>query len=265
MAANRRKKAPARRPASYERHNLRPLALRHLKDEAYDVLKAAITSLALPPGAPCMEAEMAAQLGISKTPVRHALARLENEGLVTTIPFKGTFVRGVSLEDVNEIFDIRRGLESLAVRIWVERVPASEINELKRIIERTEAAASREGFDAAMASIREFHDVLIARTGNERLVAIFGMLDDQLLRVRNICGHIPGRIEQSCVEHRAVIAALEARDAGAAEEETQRHLDSLFHSYSDRAGEVMPAMGAGWLAPRLSPPGVARDSDGGSV
>lgn len=230
---------------------LRKLLQRHLKDEAYEVLKSAITSLALPPGQPCMESELAAALGISKTPVRHALARLEREGLVVTVPFKGTFVRDVTVDDVREILEVRGGLEPLAVRLWIERVPREEMGRLREIIDSAERLAHAGAFEAAMNAIRDFHEVLIGRVGNQRLTAIFTTLEDQLVRIRNICGHIPGRIEQSCREHRETVEAIEARDVARAQRACLNHLTSLLASYTERANQVIEGLAEPWQPPRL--------------
>src|SRR4051794_1573230 len=86
---------------------LQPIRSNHLKDQAYLRLKDAIVSLQIPPGTPLVEARLAEQLGISKTPIRHALIRLEQEGFVHTVPFKGTFVHYVTADDMRELFELR--------------------------------------------------------------------------------------------------------------------------------------------------------------
>lgn len=234
-----------RKPTSRE---LGKLSQRYLKQDAYEAIKHAITNMELKPGEPCTESTIAAQLGISKTPVRHALDRLDSEGLVVTIPYKGTFVRPVSVDDVREVLEVRQGLEALAARLWIERVPPERIGELRALIVRAQESDERGDVDDATDAIRAFHDTLIYRCGNKRLQAIFAGFEGQMARIRNICGHIPGRINESCHQHRRITDAIDAKDAFAADEACRIHLSTLLEAYSRRATEVLAALPATAIA-----------------
>lgn len=220
---------------SERRPGLGKLSQRYLKDDAYTAIKSAITSMTLKPGDACMESAIASELGISKTPVRSALDRLDAEGLVETIPFKGTYVRPVSVRDVREILEARRGLEGLAVRLWIERVPVEATRDLRALIDHAGASMQRGEVDDATEAIREFHAVLIRRAGNARLTAMYRSFSGQMARIRNITGHIAGRVDASGREHLGIVEAIEAADVAAAEAACHTHLQGLMEAYASQA------------------------------
>src|ERR1043165_1005282 len=109
----------------------KPLTPRQLKDQAYAVIKEAITSLRFQPGAAIAEAQLAHSLGISKTPIRMALVRLEHEGFVETRRASGTFVRRMIFEDVREIFEVRLALEQCAIARLAEAATPPQLEVLR--------------------------------------------------------------------------------------------------------------------------------------
>lgn len=207
--------------------DLPQLRNRHLKDDAYEAILDAITSLRLRPGAMVMEGRLARRLGISKTPVRNALVRLEQAGLVRTVPFRGTFVSGVTLRDVKEVFEVRASLEELAIRRAVEEASAAELHALHAVIDAGAEAFRRGELLSSFELIREFHEGVIGLSRNRRLGEIYAGLAHHLTRIRNICGHLPGRVERSVVQHRGILTAMEAGDADGAVAAMRAHLDSL--------------------------------------
>lgn len=213
--------------------NLQPIRTSHLKDEAYTRLKAAIVSVHLPPGAALIEARLAEQLGISKTPIRHALIRLEKEGFVSTVPFKGTFVLYVTSDDMRELFEVREAYERAGARLAVQRASDDELSELRGILDETRRAAHSGELEASFPLIQAFHRRFMEIARSPRLLAAYGDVDSQMERIRIIAGHIPGRVDVSVDEHSRVLAAIEARDAGAAERAVHDHLTSLLAAYLD--------------------------------
>lgn len=206
------------------------LTNRHLKDQAYRHIRDAITTLQFKPGAPVMEGKLAKSLGISKTPVRNALVRLEQEGFVQTIPFRGTFVSSLSVAQVREMFEVRDALEELAVQRLIDRATMDDVERLRRVIERG-AHPSSDELEASIDSIREFHEELVSLSGNTMLVDMYAILANHIARIRNICGHIPGRVEKSAEEHAAIVDAIARAEPAAAQVAMRRHLDSLRADY----------------------------------
>ena len=198
-----------------------------LPQKAYCAIKDAILSLQLEPGSALVENELAGQLGISKIPLREALHQLENEGLVTRIPYRGVYVSGVLLKEGAEIAAIRGALEGLAARLAVKRLTDEELEQAERILAQAEEALRKDNKDLCVAKGKEFHDFIIARCGNSQLAPILENLDNRFHRFRLLSNEIRGRTAQSLDEHRRVFLALQQRDPDAVEHAMRDHLSSV--------------------------------------
>ncbi len=198
-----------------------------LKEQAYRVIKEAILSLQLKPGEPLVEADLAHQLGISKTPVRDALFELEKEGLVTKVLFKGTYVSPLKHEDLVHIFDVRAVLEGLAASLAAENFTADDLLKAEEIIKAQCAAITAGDYETASAMNKNFHEMITARCNNEILKPVLVNLDDKLRRYRILSSYQAGRLDKSCQEHKLVLEALKARDAALAEKHLRAHLRSV--------------------------------------
>jgi DNA-binding GntR family transcriptional regulator len=219
---------------------------RHLKDEAYRTIKSAIISLNFRPGDAVMEGWLARSLRISKTPVRNALVRLEQEGLVETRPFRGTFVAPLTVRNIREIFQVRGVLEGLAMQLILDTNPPHAAERLLTLVNEAPAQLHAGQLEASFNAIRDFHEELVRLSGNEWLIKLYATLGDHLSRIRNVCGHIPGRVEKSAAEHTAVVEALATGDPVAANINLRRHLDSLIDDYLQADGVMsLPRAEAG--------------------
>jgi DNA-binding GntR family transcriptional regulator len=200
---------------------------RKVTDWVYEELKAAIVNLRLPPGDPLREATLAGQLGVSKTPIREALTRLEREGLVETTSFKGAAVTGYSRQDLIEIYELRELLEIAAVRAAAESMPEQDRSRLGRIA--AESRKLKAGKDAAglAARLTEFDDVIFAQVRNSRIRALVENLRAHLTRIGHLTAEIPGRIEASVDEHQKIVDAIEARSPDLAEQRMSEHIRSV--------------------------------------
>lgn len=209
-----------------------------LKDHAYHRIKDAILTLQLKPGAPLVEAELAERLGISKTPVRDALLELRREGLVTKIPYSGTFVSEITTEDTREIIEIRAVLEGLAARLATPRLSESDLVHLDSLIDRELDAIDAGNIELAMQLNGEFHEIILAQVENQRLVALVENFEDQLQRFRTLSSQLKGRLRKSAEEHRRVLTALCARDADRAEELFREHLLSVLDDLTSEGIQI---------------------------
>lgn len=201
---------------------------RSLKDIAYARIKEAIVSLRLRPGQALSQSDLARQLQISETPIRDALQELEREGFVVRIPHKGTFVTPIAREDLEEIVQIISVLEGLAARLATPRLTPEDIQEADRLLTQAAAALARGDRETCSTLGRQFHQLLIQKAGNQRLVSMLGTLDDHLKRFRRISDQIGGRLEKSQEQHRRVLEAVKLGDAIAAEEAMLAHWQSVF-------------------------------------
>jgi DNA-binding GntR family transcriptional regulator len=200
---------------------------RKMTDWVTEELRKAIVELRLRPGAPLREVALAEQLGVSKTPLREAFARLEQEGLVETTSFKGAVVTGYSERDLNEIYDLRALLEGAAARSAAEGSTADMLGALRDVVAR-----SRELRDAgdltALAGLHEQFDMIVyAQVTNERIVALIENLRAHLTRIGKLTVGIPGRVEASVEEHAAIVDAIAAHDPDEAERLMRVHIVSV--------------------------------------
>ncbi len=189
-----------------------------LNNDCYQSLKAAILSLELMPGTPLIETAIAAQFGISKTPVREAIAQLAGERLVITKPGHKSFVAGLTVEGVREIYQVRLLLESGSIRQVATRLTKEDFVQLDGFIKQSALALTLDDRDAFAAASKGFHSFLIERSENQCLIDIAQQLFDQSGRMRlaiyrteeAIAHHV---FSQSGVaNHRRILSALVRRD-----------------------------------------------------
>jgi DNA-binding GntR family transcriptional regulator len=214
-----------------------------LKDQAYLAIKSAILSLALGPGEPLVESDLADQLGISKTPVRTALHELERDGLVTKVLYKGTYVAGITTRDIREVFQLRAVLEGLAARLAAPAMGDGDLAEARELLRSMEAALQTGDRQLASALGAQFHQLVRQKADNERLLLIVRNLDDHTQRFRLLSDRISGRLEKSLEQHRAVLEALELRDPELAEQRLRQHLHSVLEELSAEQAMDMQAQG----------------------
>jgi DNA-binding GntR family transcriptional regulator len=203
-----------------------------LKDKAYAAIKDAILSVRLKPGTPLVEAQLAEELGVSKTPVRAALEELEREGFVTRILFKGTYVTEVTVKDLVEIFQLRAVLEGLAARIATPLFSPAELDQIDRNLTAAEAALAAGDLPRCSELGKSLHDAIIDTADSQRLALIIRNLDDHFQRFRAISDQISGRLNKSVKEHRRTLDALRRRDAAAAEQAMHDHMHSVLQDLS---------------------------------
>ena len=202
-----------------------------LKDKVYDALKDAIASMNIysdtePPKLD--ERQLAEQLGVSRTPVREALARLEQEGFVAMIPRRGAFVVRNSKQEILEMIHVWAALESMAARMITERASDKAIVQLREMFATfTDDGEIRAHIDEYSETNIEFHQALISMCGCELIKEI---TDNLFLHMRAIRTRSMGerdRAAQSIIDHMRIIRALESRDATLAEQLVREHAMNL--------------------------------------
>ena len=195
---------------------------RSLRDQVYDRIRAAILSGELAPGAPVIEAELAATLGASRTPVREALRRLETEGMLEPRGARGTVVRELKRDEIECIFEIREALETLAARRASRRMTERDFVELERLIERMRERVDDPGEMERLDT--RFHDGILALADGVRLKRMLGDLRADILPWRFLALATPERRTATVAEHSAMLAALRARDEAQIVATTIRHI-----------------------------------------
>jgi len=218
-----------------------------LADRAYDEIRSMILNMKLLPGQTILIDELAAQLGMSRTPVREAVARLSAsmEGLVAMVPRKGIVVTIPSVEGMREIYEIIQGLEGQAVKLAIQRIDPPTLRALEESVKAQEAALERDDLDAWAQADRRFHHLLIEASKNRRLRELVQLFDGQLHRTRVATLRLRATLAESTRDHRAILDALHARDAEAAVRvhtaHRERALNELLRVLADYSDIVLRA------------------------
>jgi DNA-binding GntR family transcriptional regulator len=183
-------------------------------EKAYRALKRLILDNEIPAGAQLLEQEAALRLGMSRTPVREAMVRLQQDGMVEIRPRHGMRVLPVSLDDMREIYDMLTVLEALAARRAAERgATAEELNDLQKAVQDMDSALASDDRDAWAEADARFHASLVAASGSRRLQHAVANVIDQSSRARRLTLHLRPKPVTSNEDHRAVVEAIKARDA----------------------------------------------------
>ncbi len=191
---------------------------------AVDELRKLIFAGGLGAGTDHLESELAARLGMSRTPVREALLRLEAQGLVEVRPRKGVRISPVSPQDMAEIYDILTELESLAAANAASRgLSESDLSELAEAITDMETALDEGDRDAWAAADDIFHEELVRLGGNQRVVQIAEMMSDQVRRARIVTLYMRPAPNRSNDDHLRVLEAIRRGDAVTARYEHRQH------------------------------------------
>jgi GntR family transcriptional regulator, rspAB operon transcriptional repressor len=214
-----------------------PIAYVNLTDQVYRAIKHRIISNELEVGSRLRDEELAAQLSVSRTPVREALLRLSREGLVEIIPRSGTRVRTFTGQDIEDIFDLRIALEALAVRKAATRIERPEIERLRDMYERAEAALKKGDAKPALDFDTEMHCTILQASGNARLQQVMATINDCVALFRNIGAGTPFHRGFN-YRHREIVRALERRNPDLAARALSEHLEvakaELFRDFRRR-------------------------------
>lgn len=200
------------------------------RDRVYVTLREAVVSTELQPGRRLSENELTELLGVSRTPVREALARLREERLVVVVPQRGTFVCRIDPEAVADASFVREALECNAIRLATERVTPADVEALRENIgaqERADAADDSEAFDRLDDDL---HHRLCGLSGREVAWRLSQRARGQLDRVRRLSLPEPGYRAEMIAEHRAVLEAVAAGDPETAERVLRHHLRMVLSS-----------------------------------
>ena len=211
-----------------DKRRLAPIRLdsyQPLREVVCETLRDAVRRGVLQPGERLMEIQLAEELGVSRTPVREAIRKLEMEGYVIMMPRRGTYVADLSIRDVNEVFEIRTSLESLASGLAAERITEDELEKLQRLLVEIGAHIKNGDMESIVRTDTEFHDLLYQASRNKRLVGIISNLREQLTRFRTTSMSYPGRLKATLEEHRNIVEALAQGDEKAARKAAEHHME----------------------------------------
>jgi DNA-binding GntR family transcriptional regulator len=200
----------------------------NLRDQTYDIIKNMIILRDIEPGKKINEEQIAKEIRVSRTPIREALCRLENEGIVKIIPRRGAFVADLTETNVREILLIREVLEGLVARLASENMDEKTLEKLRKALEKVSAIPEkdRELINYTRSEV-EFHSLLLGASNNRMLKNMMEIVNAhlQIIRLRTVV--LPERALKTVNEHHQILKAIEKRDADAAEELMRKHVRSV--------------------------------------
>jgi len=204
-------------------------------DRAYATIRNMILSGELPAGTQLGEEALAEKCGVSRTPVRDALRRLESDMLVARTDTQRTFVAEWSLDDVRDAFDLRAMLEAYAARRAAERMTPDSLARLRMANTQIAQAIAqpRPDVTAFLEGNRVFHGAILEVAGSRRLVAQLGSLVEQPVVWRTAHHYGPDALHRSWSEHEELIAAFARRDGSWAQAIMSSHILRAYHAYAD--------------------------------
>jgi DNA-binding GntR family transcriptional regulator len=210
----------------------------NLNEQVYETLRQRVLRRDPGPGAKLSLHELATELGVSRSPVHHALTRLVSEGLLSVKARRGYYVTPVTPKTVVDGYNVRLALELHAAEFTVGSVEAAKLDRFRTLMVESEAAISQEDWDAANAA---FHEFQIDLAANEMLSHVYRELSVNLMMQVIRGGMLEGG-EYLAREHRAIVDAFEASDLAAAQQAIRAHIESgkgIALDAIDRSGGVL--------------------------
>ena len=204
-----------------------------LRDVVFNTLRQAILRGELKPGERLMEIQLANKLGVSRTPIREAIRKLELEGLVLMIPRKGAEVAEITEKNMRDVLEVRKALEELAVQLACEKITAEEIEEMKKAAEEFRMILKNKDItEIAEADVR-FHDIIYMATDNQKLIHLLNKLREQMYRYRVEYLKKKECYPQLLREHQAIIEAIEKSNKETASEIMGQHIENQVTAVTD--------------------------------
>jgi DNA-binding GntR family transcriptional regulator len=192
----------------------------------YRQLKDQIITGDLAPGSRLIELSIAADFGVSRTPVREALKRLAAENLVLADPARGMIVHAPDAGEIEDVFVVREALDGLAARLAAHRITPSELSRLRLIVDTMRQAIQSDRREQIVIANQRFHDVIYAAAGNAMLARVASDLRDFVRRFSTLPFASPDRVVHVLAEHEAILAALEAHSPEEAQSASNGHLEA---------------------------------------
>ena len=197
-----------------------------LRDVVFNTLRNAILTGELSPGERLMEIKLADKLGVSRTPIREAIRKLELEGLVVNTPRKGAEVANISAEDLRDVLEVRRSLEVLAIRLACDKMTEETLELLHENIDAFKHSINAKATSDIASVDVSFHDIIYKSTGNNRLIQILNNISEQMYRYRFEYIKNKEAWNRLVEEHMNIYEAIKNRDKDLAVKSILLHIDN---------------------------------------
>lgn len=197
-----------------------------LRDVVFNTLRQAILTGDLKPGERLMEIHLANKLGVSRTPIREAIRKLELEGLVTMIPRRGAEVAQITEKSMVDVLEVRRAMDALCVELACERISETELEALGKACDAFEETVKGGDIKVMAKADVALHDIIVQATGNLRLVQLINNLSEQMYRYRFEYLKDTSCHQSLIEEHRIIYESIVKKDKEAASQAAKLHIDN---------------------------------------
>lgn len=198
-----------------------------LREIVFESLREAIIDGRLKPGERVMEIQLAEKLGVSRTPVREAIRKLELEGLLVMIPRRGAYVADISLKDIIDVLEIRSALEGLAASLAANRIDEDELKLLREKAIEFKKCIENNDVQGMINRDSEFHEIILKASKNKKLITIIEGLKEQVQRFRVAYFTEYNMTTNLVKEHQSVLEAIEEKDPEKASKYAQQHIKNI--------------------------------------
>lgn len=210
-----------------------------LREIVYEELKRRILIGEIAPGTRMMEVELADDMGVSRTPVREAIRKLEKEGLVTIEPRRGAYASDVSIKDMTDVLEVRQYLEGMATGMAALKITEEEKRELLKATEAYSKAVESEDTDEIIHCDELFHKLIVDCSGNKTLIQMISQVQELALRFRYIYYDDFSRYRNQPLEHKEIIEAIMSGDSEKARHAADAHIARLKEFVSEEGNEII--------------------------
>ena len=200
---------------------------RPLREIVYEELKRQILIGEIAPGTRMMEVELADEMGVSRTPVREAIRKLEKEGLVSIEPRRGAYASDISIKDIVDVMEVRQDLEGMAAGLAAIKATKEEKEALKKATEEYRRAVETGSIDEIIKWDEAFHKRVVSCSGNKTLIQLVSQVQELALRFRYIYYDDFSRFEGQPMEHKDIVDAIISGDAEKASRSADEHISRL--------------------------------------
>lgn len=207
---------------NFDAHSHRPL-----REIVYEELKMQILTGKITPGMRMMEVELAESMGVSRTPIREAIKKLEQEGLVTVEPRKGAYASQISVKDMVDILEVRQDMEGLAAHMAAYRMTPKQMKELESISVGYNKAVEEGNMADMIKYDTDFHNLIVESCNNSILTMMINQLQELLLRFRYVYYDNIKRAEKMPSEHSMIMEAIKDGRSDAARASAEMHIERI--------------------------------------
>jgi len=214
--------------------NLKINDYKTVRDAAFERLRNAILKGHFKPGERLVESQIAEEMGISRTPIREAIRRLETEKLVVNLPRKGVVVAPLDMSQVKEIFAIRAALEGLAVKLAMENFNHEIIKEMEDILKEMQKGIKSQDLDQIVECNTRFHDCIIKTAGSSKLFEMLQNIKEQIQRFRHSSLSVEGRPQIALEEHICILNHIKEKNTTNAQKMMEQHIENAGKALSEK-------------------------------